>query len=74
MTSVAPSITSLSLHDIFINISNAFIGTMADLWYKEDDVSQTNDPTLRTLMKENRYMYLALLLLGIIMLANIFFD
>lgn len=76
---MSTTLSSLSIHDIFVNMSNAFVGTVADLWKKEPDGNTgndqyENDPTLKTLMKENRYMYLALMLLMIMIVANIFFT
>ena len=67
------SLTSLSISDLITNVCNAFVSTLSEIGGTgEDDGEQ--DATLRTLMKENRYMYLALLVLVTMVIANIFFT
>jgi len=69
------SITSLNLTELFRNISNAFVGTLADIGKRDKEVDEnSNDYTMRTLLKENRYMYLALLVLLLLILANVVFT
>ena len=69
------SITSLNTKELFVNMSNAFVGTIADLGnhHGKDDDGNANDHTLRLLLKENRYMYLALLVILLLILANVVF-
>ena len=66
------SLTNLTIHEMFTNISNAFIGTISDMYMSEEEESQ-QDRTIRVLMKENRFMYLALLVLLLIIVGNVFF-
>jgi hypothetical protein len=66
------------MKELFRNVSNAFIGTLDDIGKrdttnKEQDVNE-NDYLMRSLLKENRYMYLALLVLFLLILSNIFFT
>jgi len=69
------SITSLNLTELFRNISNAFVSTLADIGKRDKEVDEnSNDYTMRTLLKENRYMYLALLVLLLLILANVVFT
>ena len=68
------SLSNLSVKDLFTNMSNAFVGVLADIGRKEDVEDQTNDSTLKLLMKENRYMYLALLVLLLMITANVLFS
>lgn len=77
------SITSLTLIDLFRNMSNAFIGTIGDMYGEttENDIlddaesgKSGGDKTIRVLMKENRYMYLALLVLLVLIVGNLFFT
>jgi len=67
------SLGSLSVADIFINISNAFVGTLADIGGRGDEDVE-HDAVLRTLMKENRYMYLALLVLLLLIVGNVIYT
>lgn len=68
------SLGSLGVKDIFINISNAFVGTIADIGKSGNSEDVEHDQTLRTLMKENRYMYLALLVLLLMIIGNVIFT
>ena len=69
------SITSLNLTELFRNISNAFVSTLADIGKRDKEVDEnSNDYTMRVLLKENRYMYLALLVLLLLILANVVFT
>jgi hypothetical protein len=77
---ITMSITSLSIRDIFVNISNAFIGLIADIGNYSDQKDQSikndaeNDQMIRLLFKENRYMYLALLILLLMIVSNILYS
>jgi hypothetical protein len=79
------SIQDLTLSDLFVNISNAFVGSLADMYNGGGDVDvkrgktknvneNGSDATLRVLIKENRYMYLALLFLVLMLVGNVFFN
>lgn len=70
------SITSLNTTELFRNISNAFVSTIADIGKPAtpDEDGNGNDNTMRLLLKENRYMYLALLVLLLLILANVVFS
>lgn len=61
--------------DLFRNMSNAFVGTIAEFGDdgKRERDTET-DATMHSLFKENRYMYLALLVLLLMIVANLFFD
>jgi hypothetical protein len=67
------SLQSLSLKEIFVNISNAFVGTIADMGNPPDDEIE-HDKILRILMKENRYMYLTLLFLLLLIIGNLVYS
>lgn len=67
------SLGSLSLRDIFVNMSNAFVGILADVGSSKEEQTG-NDATIKLLMKENRYMYLALLLLSLMIIGNVFYS
>ena len=70
------TLTSLSLNDIVVNTSNSFVGFLSDLYRPDpsDDTYGTDgDRALRLLLKENRHMYLALLLIFVLLLAKILF-
>lgn len=68
------SLANVSLNDLFLNISNAFVSTVADLGSDPAQQKSDNvDAVTGQLYTENRYMYLALLLLLIMVLANILF-
>jgi len=71
--SIMSSITTLTISDIFKNMSNAFVGALADI-YPPADSPNDPDHSIRVLMKENRYMYLALLLILIITVGNLFWT
>ena len=60
-----------TIEDLIQNISAAFVGTIAEMYTKQND---DQDQTLRTLMKENRYMYLALFLLFLMIVGNIMYS
>lgn len=68
------SLGSLGIKDICINVSNAFVGTIADIGKPGNEEDVEHDRTLRTLMKENRYMYLALLVLFLMVVGNVVFT
>jgi len=55
--------------DIIQNISNAFVGSISDMYKHKNE----NDQVLYVLMKENRYMYLALLFIFLLLIFNVFF-
>jgi len=54
-------------------MSNAFVGTLSDI-YAPSDNGNDPDHAIRVLMKENRYMYLALLLILLIIVGNLFWT
>lgn len=65
------ALTSIDLQDLFKNMSNAFVGTVAELWQPEEERDEDDkDVLIRVITKENRHMYLALLLIAIMILAN----
>jgi hypothetical protein len=75
-TTSAPSLTNLSLSDIFSNVCNAFVGTIADMGGNPAVITNDDyvDPIQKSLFKENRYMYLALLVLVTMIVGNILFE
>lgn len=83
------SLTDLSLKEFAVNISNAFVGLLNDL-YVSEDASTPPEPTitnadlannsklapetiLKALTKENRYMYVALLVILCMLIGNTLF-
>lgn len=66
------SLSEISISELWINISNAFIGTIADM-YTSDNIDD-KDGSVRLLLKENRYMYLALLVLIIMIVGNLLYT
>jgi len=64
--------TEISLYELWINISNAFIGTIADMYTSNN--MDDKDSSVRLILKENRYMYLALLILIIMILGNLLYT
>jgi len=68
------SLRDLGLKDIFVNMSNAFVGTIADIGTTSDASDGEQDATIRMLLKENRFMYLALLVLLLLLIGNIFYS
>jgi hypothetical protein len=56
---------SLSLRTLLINMSNAFVGTIKDIF----DGPITGAHILKTVEKDKRYMYLALLVI-ILLISN----
>jgi len=83
------SLTDLSLKEFAVNISNAFVGLLNDLYVSEDpskppEATITNadlannsklspDTIVRALTKENRYMYVALLVILCMLIGNTLF-
>jgi DUF438 domain-containing protein len=63
-----PSLSDLK--NLVRDISNAFVGTVADLYSNEND-EEERDRLIRVLAKENRYMYLALLVLAAVVLSTL---
>ena len=64
MVIVQPSLSDQSLSGLTRNISNAFIGIVQDMYRSDEDV-------LTIFSKNNRYMYLSLVVLVFIFIANI---
>lgn len=69
------------MKELFQNVSNAFVSTVADMGntgvknYKGDNgINDGNNVTMKTLQRENRYMYLALLVLAVMIISNVFFT
>ena len=68
----APVLSNLSLKDIFFNTCDAFVNTVAD--FNSDGNDNEQDPNVKLIRKENRYMYLALLILVLMVIGNILFE
>lgn len=64
---------TLTLKDLLKNISNAVVGAVSDMFTEESDLNDS-DITIRVFIKENRYMYLALLVIILLIVANLFFS
>ena len=66
------SVTSLTAGELVQNISNAFLGTINDMYrpVTEDDPSKSEN----ILVKENRHMYLALLFLMMVIIGTFMFE
>ena len=60
-------------NDLFENISNSFFGTIKDMYSQNDSISSENDQLIHILMKENRYMYLSLLGIFLILIYSLLF-
>lgn len=66
------SLPTLTFSDLVKNTSNAFIGTVAEMFEANDDTVQ--DSQIKSLLRENRYMYLALLGILLLIAGNLFFT
>ena len=66
------SLTQLSLDEIFRNISNAFVGTINDLNGKKSKTVQ--ETPVDQLLTQNRYMYLALLVVLLLLVAHLLYN
>ena len=68
---------ALSIKVLGENISNSFIGLISEMYETKDENlsmdENEEDSTIRFIMKENRYMYLALMILLLIIIGNLFF-
>ena len=68
------SLTSLSIKEIFENISNSFVSVLSDMYNNPDDPdTEVISPEIK-LLKENRYMYLALLSIILLVVGNVIFT
>ena len=76
------SITALTIKDLFQNMSNAVMSSLGDMYdtpvhdhSSDGDTSdQEQDKTIHVLMKENRYMYIALLFILLLIVGNVLFS
>jgi hypothetical protein len=60
--------------DIIKHISNSFFGIISDLYTFDPNINSKDDKLIYILMKENRYLYLSLLLIFIIIAANLIYN
>lgn len=67
-------IFSCLLLKMLTHIANSFFGVMDDLYRKDPDINSQDDRFVYMLMKENRYLYLSLLLIFIVLVANLIYK
>jgi hypothetical protein len=58
------------LQTFMTEISNALFGTIEDMYQKDLKINQEQDVVVYTLMKENRFMYLTLLFIFVLVMGN----
>ncbi len=62
----------MSCHILFQEMSDAVVGTIADMYPPEDQKSDPDRP-VRVILKNNRHMYIALTLILLLTIYTIFF-
>ena len=60
--------------DIVRNISNSLFGVIGDLYKNDPTLNSQDDKLIYILIKENRHLYLALLLIFIIIVYGIMYK
>jgi len=63
---------SLTVREIFTNIADAFIGTLEDMYHPTDPPTDQSSGNIKSIQRENRYMYLSMLVLLIVLLNALF--
>lgn len=60
-----------SCHNLFREMSDAVVGTIAEM-YPDNEISDPDRP-VRVILKNNRHMYIVLLLILLLTLYTVFF-
>ena len=60
-----------AVKEMFKNISNAFVGLIYDMGGPSEDVT---DPEIRSILKDDRYIYLSILVILLVLIGNVFFT